>query len=55
MSVFQAKDLPYRLAELLGDARLAAEPYRGGCYVTLRLTSSMYHRFHAPHDCRPSR
>jgi phosphatidylserine decarboxylase len=20
--------------------------------VTLRLTSSMYHRFHAPHDCR---
>ena len=21
-------------------------------YVTLRLTSSMYHRFHAPHDCR---
>ncbi|MBY0468484.1 MAG: phosphatidylserine decarboxylase, partial [Burkholderiaceae bacterium] len=26
--------------------------YRDGCYVTLRLTSSMYHRFHAPHDCR---
>ena len=20
--------------------------------MTLRLTSSMYHRFHAPHDCR---
>jgi phosphatidylserine decarboxylase len=24
--------------------------YRNGRYVTLRLTSSMYHRFHAPHD-----
>jgi len=21
-------------------------------YVTLRVTSGMYHRFHAPHDCR---
>ncbi|MCI0598333.1 MAG: phosphatidylserine decarboxylase, partial [Beijerinckiaceae bacterium] len=26
--------------------------YRNGRYITLRLTSSMYHRFHAPHDCR---
>jgi phosphatidylserine decarboxylase len=25
--------------------------YRNGRYVTLRLTSGMYHRFHAPHDC----
>ena len=25
--------------------------YAGGSYVTLRLTSSMYHRFHAPYDC----
>jgi phosphatidylserine decarboxylase len=49
--VVQAKGFPYRLAELLGDAS-AAEPYRDGCYVTLRLTSSMYHRFHAPHDGR---
>ncbi len=24
----------------------------GGAYVTLRLTAGMYHRFHAPHDCR---
>jgi phosphatidylserine decarboxylase len=23
-----------------------------GRYVTLRLTAGMYHRFHAPHDCR---
>ena len=29
--------------------------YRNGRYVTLRLTSSMYHRFHAPHDCRVER
>jgi phosphatidylserine decarboxylase len=26
--------------------------YRDGYYVTLRITVSMYHRFHAPHDCR---
>ena len=26
--------------------------YRRGQYATLRLTSSMYHRFHAPYDCR---
>lgn len=49
--VFQAKDFPYTLLDLLGDAALV-EYYRDGCYVTLRLTSSMYHRFHAPHDCR---
>jgi phosphatidylserine decarboxylase len=47
--VLQAKGFPYRMAELFGgDARCAA--FEGGCYVTLRLTSSMYHRFHAPHD-----
>jgi phosphatidylserine decarboxylase len=49
--VFQAKGFPYRLRELFGDAELA-EFYRDGCYATLRLTSSMYHRFHAPHDGR---
>ena len=27
------------------------ELFRNGCYITLRLTSSMYHRFHAPYDC----
>ena len=32
--------------------RELAEFYRDGCYVTLRLTAAMYHRFHAPHDCR---
>lgn len=52
--VFQAKGFPYRLHELFGRSVLAdslARQYRGGSYVTLRLTSSMYHRFHAPHDC----
>ncbi len=49
--VFQAKGFPYALQELFGDAA-AAEPFRDGCYATLRLTSSMYHRFHAPLDCR---
>jgi len=49
--VFQAKGFPYRLADLFGRDDLA-ERYRDGCYVTLRLTSSMYHRFHAPHDGR---
>jgi phosphatidylserine decarboxylase len=50
-TVFQAKGFPYAIEDLLGSPALA-ETYRDGCYVTLRLTSSMYHRFHAPHDCR---
>ena len=41
----------YACEDLLGDPELV-ERYRDGRYVTLRLTSSMYHRFHAPHDCR---
>jgi phosphatidylserine decarboxylase len=50
-TVLQAKGSPYRLEELLGTAALAAS-LEGGSYVTLRLTSSMYHRFHAPYDGR---
>jgi phosphatidylserine decarboxylase len=49
--VFQIKGFPYALGDLLVDDA-QAEEYRDGCYVTLRLTSSMYHRFHAPYDCR---
>jgi phosphatidylserine decarboxylase len=49
--VYQAKGFPYALDDLLGDDGLV-EIYRDGCYATLRLTSAMYHRFHAPHDCR---
>ena len=50
-SALQAKGYPYSLLDLLGDAALVRY-YQGGRYVTLRLTSSMYHRFHAPADCR---
>jgi phosphatidylserine decarboxylase len=45
--VFQAKGFPYSLKDLLPDEALA-QNYEGCEYVTLRLTSSMYHRFHAP-------
>jgi phosphatidylserine decarboxylase len=48
--VFQAKGFPYRMEDLFGPSADTA-PYRSGTYVTLRLTSAMYHRFHAPHDC----
>jgi phosphatidylserine decarboxylase len=50
-SVHQAKGYPYTLTDLLGDDELVAS-YLAGSYVTLRLTSAMYHRFHAPYDCR---
>ena len=49
--VLQAKGFPYRVAELFGREDRAA-PFEGGRYVTLRLSSSMYHRFHAPADGR---
>jgi len=52
--LLQIKGFPYRLEDLLGAPELA-EQHRNGTYVTLRLTSSMYHRFHAPHDCRVER
>jgi len=50
-SVLQAKGSPYALTDLLADAALARY-YEGGQFATIRLTSSMYHRFHAPADCR---
>jgi phosphatidylserine decarboxylase len=53
-TVLQAKGQPYRLAELVADPDLVAY-YSNGWYVTLRLTSGMYHRFHAPADCRVER
>jgi phosphatidylserine decarboxylase len=49
--LFQVKGANYSLLDLLGDPELV-EAHRNGRFVTLRLTSSMYHRFHAPHDCR---
>ena len=50
-TVFQAKGFPYTLEELFGPTQ-DISPFRDGSYLTLRLTSSMYHRFHAPHDAR---
>ncbi len=48
--VYQAKGFPYTLEDLLGtDENI--DDWRDGSFVTLRLTSSMYHRFHAPFDC----
>jgi phosphatidylserine decarboxylase len=52
--LFQIKGAPYSLLDLLGDPALV-EAHRNGRFITLRLTSSMYHRFHAPHDCRIER
>lgn len=49
-TLLQAKGSAYSLEDLLDD-RLAAERFRCGTYVTLRLTANMYHRFHAPADC----
>jgi phosphatidylserine decarboxylase len=48
--LIQAKGFPYTLRELLLDPQLV-ELYGDGEYVTLRLTPTMYHRFHAPYDC----
>ena len=50
VQLLQAKGFPYTLYDLLGDANLVRE-YRYATYATLRITSSMYHRFHAPHAC----
>jgi phosphatidylserine decarboxylase len=49
--LFQVKGAPYSLLDLLGDPALV-EQHRNGRFITLRLTSSMYHRFHAPCDAR---
>ena len=49
--LYQAKGFPYTLQDLLCDPALVAA-HRNGRYVTLRLKSSMYHRFHAPFDGR---
>lgn len=49
-TVFQAKGFPYTLQDLLGEEE-NIDDWKDGYFVTLRLTSSMYHRFHAPYDC----
>jgi phosphatidylserine decarboxylase len=49
--LLQAKGQPYRLGDLFGPTQ-DPSAFIDGTYVTLRLTSAMYHRFHAPHHCR---
>ena len=49
--VYQAKGFPYTLTDLLGPLG-ANSPWQDGVFVTIRITSSMYHRFHAPYDLR---
>lgn len=51
--LFQIKGSPYALGDLVPDAALR-ERFSGGRFVTLRLRSTMYHRFHAPTDCHVS-
>jgi phosphatidylserine decarboxylase len=49
--LFQVKGAGYSLLDLLGDPGLV-DAHRNGRFITLRLKSSMYHRFHAPFDSR---
>jgi phosphatidylserine decarboxylase len=50
-ALLQAKGMGYSMRELFGPSQ-DTTPFEGGTYVTLRLTSAMYHRFHAPADAR---
>jgi phosphatidylserine decarboxylase len=50
----QAKGMAYPVADLLGSPALA-ERYTQGQFITLRLTSAMYHHFHAPADLQVER
>jgi phosphatidylserine decarboxylase len=55
--VYQAKGFAYTLDSLLSSSDLMQRwPHllEGGTFVTMRLTSSMYHRFHAPCDAKLS-
>ena len=55
--VYQAKGFPYTLNTLLSAPELMQrwpQMLEGGTFVTMRLTSSMYHRFHAPCDAHLS-
>jgi len=55
--VYQAKGFPYTLDSLLTSPALIQRwpaLLEGGTFITMRLTSSMYHRFHAPCDAHLS-
>lgn len=47
--LYQAKGFPYTLEDLLGPQD-STHVWRNGWFVTIRITSSMYHRFHAPYS-----
>lgn len=49
--LFQAKGLSYRLDDFLIHERLLSQ-WADAQYLTIRLTSAMYHRFHAPYEGR---
>jgi phosphatidylserine decarboxylase len=46
--VYQAKGYPYSLNELLGPEE-SVQTWQDGFFMTIRITSAMYHRFHAPY------
>ncbi|MCD8504930.1 MAG: archaetidylserine decarboxylase [Burkholderiaceae bacterium] len=48
-SLLQVKGMAYKVQDLL-HSPTHAKRCEGWQYLTLRLTSSMYHHFHAPHD-----
>jgi phosphatidylserine decarboxylase len=52
--LYQIKGAPYSLIDLVADQKLV-EAHRNSKFITLRLMSSMYHRFHAPYDCHIDR
>jgi phosphatidylserine decarboxylase len=52
--LYQIKGAPYSLIDLVADDKLV-KAHRHGKFITLRLMSSMYHRFHAPYDCHIDR
>jgi len=52
--VFQAKGFPYSLKDLLGEQANAGH-WHNGWFMTIRITSYMYHRFHAPYQGRLKR
>ena len=49
--LYQAKGMPYSMRDLFGPNQ-DLTPFEGGHFITLRLTSAMYHRFHAPDAAR---
>jgi phosphatidylserine decarboxylase len=51
--LYQAKGFPYQINDLIPEVYIS-DKYKNGKFITLRLKSSMYHRFHSPIDCAVS-